>query len=325
MKNSDVIDMTRNRPSTKGFKCSEKVEIVDGMPTVVFQCNLPLGKVLEFSCREPSCGALEQEEEAAVIPDEDYVVNPDFFNDDLTMAGVTGFKVWTGTRLLVETLVWSHENDCDRLVEIQKCIKDSSTRIVELGAGVGVVGTYLAAVGSQVMITDLPTLVETVIEENIQRNHGESSSSSEEDDIPTWLPTGVKIGEGFVDATPLNWIIPLEDQLQEDQRTNLDFIVASDVVFLKQMLESLLNTAAALFESSKATRPTFILSFQRRDSKDGEESDSFTTVDGILQAVQERGWKLECLAFRHIMVEKERGDKIVKEQTEVFVFEIDPW
>jgi predicted nicotinamide N-methyase len=325
-----VLDKLRQRPHTEGFKCGEAVEEIEGMRSVIFYLNLPgpTGQKLEFICREPSCGALEGEEEAAVLTDDDYTVDPHFFDEGYSMAGKTGFKVWTGSRLLVETLIWPHSNDCERLREIQNILRKGA-KVVELGAGVGVVGTYLAASGSQVLITDLPTLVENAIDDNLERNKDitldDNDNANNCNSCPKWLrPHGFKLGRGWVNSSAIDWAHPLEDQLTEEQSTCVDFIVASDVVFLKEMLNYLFDTVAALFESSIASSPSFILSFQRRDAKDGEESKAFTTVNGILQAVQDRGWKLDCLAWRHITMSKETHEGIVKDQSEVFVFEIKP-
>jgi hypothetical protein len=77
----------------------------------VFRCNLPPGppdddddddatattretQTLEFRCRGPSCGALEAEEDAVVLDEEEFsVVDPNFFDPGYSMAGSTGFKV----------------------------------------------------------------------------------------------------------------------------------------------------------------------------------------------------------------------------------------
>lgn len=72
-------------------------DIISKMPSplAVFHCNLPdpLNAKLEFYCREPSCGALEGEEKAAKLAEEDYTVDPNFFDEGYSMAGSTGFKV----------------------------------------------------------------------------------------------------------------------------------------------------------------------------------------------------------------------------------------
>ena len=321
------MEESRKRPQTPGFKCSESVEVDGAISSVVFHCNLKDRMNLEFICREPSCGALEGGEEAATLTDEDYTVDPNFFDEGYSMAGKTGFKVWTGSRLLIETLAWPQPKlDSSRLTAIQDRLA-SGARVIELGAGVGVVGTYLAAVGANVLLTDLTTLVENAIDHNLMRNKNITASESLSDhtESPSWLaPNGVKIGKGWADSAPLDWTCPLDEQLDNVQSESIDFIVASDVVFLVEMLNSLLDTVDALFKASAKNNPSFILSFQRRDAKDGEESVSFTTVKKVLVAVKERGWTIDCLAWRPIRVSRETKDKVVEEESEVFVFEINP-
>jgi len=321
------MEDVNHRPQIKELKCGERIESEDGVSSVIFTCNLPDGNYtypqgLEFSCREPSCGALEQNEQAAVLGDDDYTVDPNFFDEGYTSAGATGFKIWTGSRLLIETLAWRHVSDGERLKQLQFDFEHGAN-VVELGAGVGVVGSYLASVGANVLLTDLHTLVDNAIDQNLKRNAGKSDPK----ECPTWLqPHGRNIGKGWADCVELDWTISLEDQLTEEQITEIDYIVASDVVFLVGMLEPLLETVAAIFAKCKERRsrrqPTFILSFQRRDSKDGEDSASFTTVRRILTCVEQRGWKLDCLAWRQVQIKKEVNNEIVADTTEVFVYEI---
>mmetsp|Transcript_32897 Transcript_32897/g.59331 ORF Transcript_32897/g.59331 Transcript_32897/m.59331 type:complete len:327 (+) Transcript_32897:111-1091(+) len=320
----------RRRLQSEGLKCSETTEREDALTFVIFHCNLPgpLNTELEFNCREPSCGALEGDEKAAKLADDDYTVDPNFFDEGYSMAGATGFKVWTGSRLLIETLAWPQSDDCERLKEIQKVIS-SGAQLIELGSGVGVVGTYLSAIGSQVLLTDLPTLVENAIDCNLLRNKKIPASipilSSDENACPSWLaPDGMRIGKGWANSTSLDWTFPLDEQLTKDQSSSIDFIIASDVVFLASMLTSLLNTVQSLFNASSSNNPSFILSFQRRDAKDGEESATFTTVNGVIAAVEKRGWSLDCLAWRPVTVRKEADGAVIDDESEVFVFEIKP-
>lgn len=327
----EYMQKERHRPPTKGFQCREDIEEEDHLKSIIFKCNLPhqhQQHILEFNCREPSCGALEGEEEGAVLSEDDYAVDPNFFDEGYSMAGSTGFKVWTGSRLLIEALTWPQDTDCERLKEIQECVEnDDGTRVIELGAGVGVVGTYLAAVGSHVLLTDLTTLVENAIEINLERNKRVLSNTSADDDndklCPSWLINGQRIGKGWADATPLDWTKSITEQLTDEQASTVDFIIASDVVFLASMMKSLFDTVEALFQASKGNKPSLILSFQKRDAKDGTDSIAFTTVDGVLAAVKERGWTIECLAWRTVAVRKEDETGLVKDDTsEVFVFEI---
>ena len=335
-------DVSRRRSPPSGFNCGERIiTSEDGVKSVVFHCNLRFPSdestpastntaLLKFHCREPSCGALVQGEEAVTFSDEDYAVDPNFFDEGYSLAGMTGFKVWTGSRFLIEALAWpSSEVDCQRLMEIQNLLSNGA-RVIELGAGIGTVGTYLAAVGAQVLLTDLPTLVENAIDCNLSINAKITAADHnvctyENDEIPSWMEShGCRIFNGWAASAALDWSVAVSDQLTKLQSESIDLIVASDVVFLVDMLNSLLDTVAVLFESSSNNNPSFVLSFQRRDAGDGEESASFTTVNRIVSIVKGRGWKLDCLAWRSVIVNKEKDGKVFQDESEVFLFEISP-
>ena len=360
----------RPRPPPPGFECGERVATHDGhvasaddeaedVGVVSFYCTLPplvssscdVKRKLTFSCRGRSVGALlptESSVDEAMLDSADAyeTVDPFLFNEDYSPAGKTGFQVWSGTRLLIESLCWvpiTAEPNSEvtaseeRLGYYQKQIlsadeshdamNGSSDRcnILELGSGVGVVGATLAAVGSNVMLTDLPTLVENAVWPNLMRNmHKENNNVK----APSWLKDAVRIGKGWASATPLDWTKPLSsgqldwtkplspDQLNPSQIESIDMIVASDCVWLVSMLEALLDTVRAVFEQSKRS-PTFIMSFQRRDGG-GDDSALFTTVDRVLTSVTGRGWSFDCLAWRPVQLGDGEGDK------EVFIFEIRP-
>eukprot|EP00977_Amphora_coffeiformis_P005883 scaffold1248_cov170-Amphora_coffeaeformis.AAC.2 len=279
-------------PPVPDFYCSERSERIDPedvVPSVIFRCTLPSHaptknqqqqQSLEFVCREPSCGALLPTEHNITLDEQadEAPMDPNFFDDGYTLAGRTGFQVWTGTRILMEALLfWRSATTTTTTTTSEKY--DTWTRlgywhdrirqganIVELGAGVGVVGTSMAAVGAHVLLTDLPTLVENSVQPNLERNRVADSPMPLEETTcpPTWLgPQGVPIGQG-----------------------------------------------------SHTRQPSLLLSFQRRDSKDGDESKSFTTVNRVISEVKAREWSMDCLAWRPVVV----GD----DKSEVFVFEIIP-
>ena len=297
----------------------------------VFHCNLPdpFDTKLEFNCREPSCGALVGEEDAAQLADEDYTVDPNFFDESYTMAGSTGFKVWTGSRLLIETLAWPQSTDAKKLKDIQQCICKGA-HLVELGCGVGVVGIYLTSMGAQVLLTDLPTLVENAVDSNLARNEKMITSisqtlSANDNTCPSWLGGNrIRIGKGWASTASLDWTRPVNEQLTTEQSSAVDYIIASDVVFLASMLKSLLNTVDSIFKTSASNNPSFILSFQRRDAQEGEDSSSFTTVKGVIKAIEDRGWSIDCLAWRPVKVRKETDGKVTDDESEVYVFEVKP-
>lgn len=108
------MDESKRREPVEGFCCSERLERVDEddvVPAVIFACNLPphneddstannKSKVLEFVCREPSCGALLPAERTVVREEHDEVpMDPNFFDQGYTLAGRTGFQVGTHGKL----------------------------------------------------------------------------------------------------------------------------------------------------------------------------------------------------------------------------------
>ena len=313
-----LLDDTKYRPSPPEFECGEILEDEGEVGSVLFFCTTPTQR-LEFSCRGRSVGVLNDKE--TVVSNEELeeataTVDPFFFDKGYTLAGRTGFQIWAGARLILESLVWSLDPDSPRLAYWQQRLLQDTTmqrcRILELGAGVGLVGAALAAHGGEVLVTDLPTLVDNAISPNQQRNKSSTAFSS----CPTWLASSctstVPIGSGWLGSTPLDWTKSVHEQLSELQRQHLNLIVASDCVWLASMLNALFDTVATLFQLSPEA--SFLMSFQRRDLR--KDSALFTTVESILDAAHHRGWRLECLSWKYVHVDGE------DEMKEVFLFEI---
>jgi predicted nicotinamide N-methyase len=356
----------------------------------------------------------EQHSNQRIIDDDDDDdtpnLDPFFFDDGYTLAGRTGFQVWAGSRLLLESLLYpvqcsqrvslntqspSMPYDEDpprlqywqqrmlRLQQTQSHNRRTDTpgpplKILELGSGVGLVGSSIAALGHEVVLTDLPTLIKHSVMPNIKLNGFKTNprdktsfetsrqpcSSPDLHLSPLWLSTitsgsennpkkeaktksfpipiyaGENRGFGWMKALPLDWTKPLQDQIVNARETmqDLDLIVASDCVWLKSMLDALLDTVSSIFDLS-GPQTSFILSFQRRDKNgmnnknidEGQSSSSslFTTVEGVLEAIVDRGWTWECLAWRYTMVEAEEHEKCENEggdmlRREVYAVEVRP-
>jgi hypothetical protein len=126
------------RPASKDFRCyeilqvqaSHKIDYLDRDDNdesfscgqkVMFNCSLPQeNESLVFSCLEPSCGVLMENESAAEM-EEDGQMDPFFFDQGYTLAGKTGFQVCSGSRLLVESLIFcDKKNDFRPLLELQE-------------------------------------------------------------------------------------------------------------------------------------------------------------------------------------------------------------
>lgn len=321
------------RPPCEGFQCGETIIkehaendnhndddylLLDGC-TVRFHCTLPNSiRRLEFQCREPSCGVLIGDETKVEKKENDVFVDPNFFDTGYTLAGATGWQVWPGSRLLVETLTWPQPSlDGRRLEQIQEFLANGAN-VLELGAGVGMVGCCLANAGANVLLTDLPTLVDHCIRPNLLLNqHVNTNGKHCSNGRPSWLedPDAVPVGKGWVSAAALDWSRPVKEQLTSLQRRSIDYVVASDCVWLVSMLEGLFGTVESLFEESRHRQPKLLMSFQRRDPKEGATGGMFTSVDNVLDEIKKRGWDVECLAWRPVAYKGE-------ESKEVFVFDI---
>ena len=119
---SFFADPSKFRTSPSEFCCGEALEEgggIIGKSGVLFFCTFPTAPThttksddvdsschnnrLTFHCRDRSCGVLEKQE-SAVTNDEfeetqnAFAVDPFFFEKGYTLAGRTGFQVWSVSR-----------------------------------------------------------------------------------------------------------------------------------------------------------------------------------------------------------------------------------
>ena len=331
------------RLSPPQFTSEEQIDPGD-VGTVAFYCSVPnydaaneeSAPRLEFSCRGRSVGYLVDGEEAVTddqLEEQYSYVDPCFYDTGYSLAGRTGFQVWAGSRLLLTALSFPLEHDHPRLIEYQSRIlrreaqyrDQPRLRVLELGSGVGLVGTALAAAGAEVLLTDLPSLVENALVKNLELNETPNVSN---EPIPTWLEPAqsvTPIHKGWAGAVALDWTKSVADQLDTKLTETLDVIVASDCVWLVSMLQALLDTVESLFKASTSHEhrptPAFFMSFQRRDTPNSDGS-MFTTVDGVVHAMEDRGWKVDCVAWMPVNVEVESDKRKPENQREVYLFDI---
>ena len=94
--------------------------------------------------------------------------------------------------------------------------------------------------------------------------------------------------------------------------STIDLVVSCDGLWLKHMLESILNVLDSVFAAAAAP-PPFIFTYQRRG-----KNEMFTTLEGVLDAMQCRGWTTECLAWR--MVHCGKNEDGSDEVNQLFLF-----
>ena len=260
-------------------------------------------------------------------------MDPFFFDPGYTLYAATGFSLWPGSRLLVEALTTTTTTTTTRnnaeetvvpslpplLQQVRASLrahrdekeKLSSLRILELGAGIGMVGTCLAVAypSAHVCLTDLSTLVEHGVQPNLQRN-GLSYTTSTTADCHR-ITTAV-----------LDWTKPVPDALK---RQSWNVIVASDCLLLQRLYRNALDTVQALMSSSSSSSSPnndagttqFFFTFQRRG-----RNAQYTTLEQVLDEIQQHRphWHCECVAWRTVALGRD-GDEM-DSRNELFLFRV---
>eukprot|EP01138_Halocafeteria_seosinensis_P014404 gb/GECG01014705.1/.p1 GENE.gb/GECG01014705.1/~~gb/GECG01014705.1/.p1 ORF type:complete len:300 (+),score=27.99 gb/GECG01014705.1/:1-900(+) len=150
----------------------------------------------------------------------------------------TGLTIWDGAVLLAKYLEHRYHSVL------------SGRRVLELGAGTGIVGLAASALGAkQTLITDLDYALDN-LESNIAKNKG--------------------LLKGEVSSLELDWSKPFPIP-------GIDVILAADVVWVEELIRPLVNTLVVL------TNEAVEIGFDGEDSKhvDHEWCESVTGVSGI--------------------------------------------
>ncbi|KAL3777738.1 hypothetical protein HJC23_005371 [Cyclotella cryptica] len=263
-------------------------------------------QTLEFYSRERSSGTgilhpHHDDEMTTLDTVYDGPMDPHFFERGFYLEAKTGFQVWPGSRLLLEALLCDlppavndagaaacgggNGDSLKRLRYWQKRLRPTSTtttttvkplHILEVGSGIGVVGTTLAAAGGHVLMTDLPVLVHHGIRPNLLRNRKKTNVSSAQVDhvttndndksnaassfsflatlhpieqgTTTTMTHPIPIGSGYARPTVLDWFQPIRDQLASTTVSNIHVIVACDCIFLTKIVDPLLDTVGQIFD-----------------------------------------------------------------------------
>ncbi|XP_046374633.2 protein N-lysine methyltransferase METTL21D-like [Haliotis rufescens] len=109
-------------------------------------------------------------------------------------------------------------------------------KVVELGAGTGVVGLFAASYGADVIITDLPEFV-PLMELNIKEN--------------------THIISGSAEACTLTW-----GQDKSTKFDHIDFIIIADCIYYEESLEPLVSTITELSDMET----TVLCCYEQRDT-----------------------------------------------------------
>ncbi|KAH7915002.1 putative methyltransferase-domain-containing protein [Hygrophoropsis aurantiaca] len=146
-------------------------------------------------------------------------------------------------------------------------------RAIDLGSGIGLLPLALGSLGYDVLATDVPLIVDTVLRPNILAN-----------------PT-----RGTVDVRVLDWTEPL------DTHTAWDLIVTADTLYEPSLVRPLLRTLHALARASTVAgrAPPVYVCLERRDP---------ALIEAALAAARDEwGFALTRVADRKIARAMGRG------------------
>jgi len=180
--------------------------------------------------------------------------DPYFFEPDYSVAASTAWMVWDSSWVLISMLSRSESWLADSI---------RGKRVLELGSGTGLLGLAAAAAGAQVVLTDVPTMVDALIWPNVlanARNHGAAA------------------------AQPLDWYKPVADQLSPLDVREAEVVLAVDAIWLLELVEPFVCTTSELLRGPR--RPQFILAFRERAK---EESKAFVSSAFLIEELRAAG------------------------------------
>lgn len=197
-----------------------------------------------------------------------------FFDADYSVAAATGSLMWDGSWACIELL----RNPSSWFTQILH-----SKRVVELGAGVGLLGLCLAAAaGSHVLLTDVPAIVDGTLTPNIAANASSSSSAeSSASGNSSWLGSS-RFGEqgGTAVAQGLDWERPVDAQREfngDNDPLDAEVVLAAECVWLAELVEPFVRTVLALMRGPR--HPPCVLAFRDRSKA---ESTTFSSADSVV-------------------------------------------
>ena len=190
-------------------------------------------------------------------------------------------------------------------------------RVLELGAGTGVVGITAAMMGANVLLTDLPSVVEdsllTSIAHNSERVYGHVVGIGN-----PWHKEAQRVGNGTCYATALDWEKSITENSAEtgfEFCNKLEVILSSESVWLKELIKPFVSTFSELLKH----RDSPVVGYMCTRDRTSHTSKYFANPNEVVHALESNGCKVDLL-FKEASSEDEGRDvhfyRVVGCQTE---------
>eukprot|EP01084_Bolivina_argentea_P233198 392828_1 len=174
---------------------------------------------------------------------------------DKQQHGDTGNTLWDTSILFAKVLEYNTFMSKDNNNKISKLLNMSNKNILELGTGLGFVGLCSVYCNARnVWLTDLKYCINN-IQINVNKNkyiYNVYHNNNEECDINQQKDDN-KIDNPFdnVSVFALDWLNPRQSLLEYNQikNNNIDVIIGSDIIWLKELVPMLVNTLDYLYEN----------------------------------------------------------------------------
>ncbi|KAF9567556.1 hypothetical protein CPC08DRAFT_626665 [Agrocybe pediades] len=185
-------------------------------------------------------------------------------------------------------------------------------RVIELGSGIGLTALSLSSLGWDVLATDIPHVITSVLEKNIKNNL-----------------SALPIGSGTIQIKELDWCVPPENwtwdhesiiaspalltptgQASTPAHPQFDLIISADTVYSTELVEPILRTLhhlSVISASNSASHPPpILLCIERRDPM---------LVDSLLASAKHNwGFSVEQIPRRKLVKAVEKSSKWEKSE-----------
>jgi predicted nicotinamide N-methyase len=184
--------------------------------------------------------------------DDDDAVDAMFFHPSWNLAAATGNRVWDSCHTLVSWM----------LANASQCIQGKS--VVELGSGCGLAGMACACLGARkVVLTDLESVLQYCTAINVAANEG------------------IGFPEHLVSCQQLDWRDPDGGTVPLLDPEPPDVVIASDCVWLRELVPDFSRTLAALLRSPASV--AYVAQLERSTP----DSQTFASTPFLVSSLQE--------------------------------------